>query len=156
MCLLHFFLPFFNLQDLLLHLTVRRMRYKTNLYPIVVVFSLSRQCMSVISCPVWIQGFRWVPPFANFYLLFLPHNTAHSPLVSLCLTPTQGVTQSIQMCIALKPHYLAPDALFNTIKRTDHSWELRALHCPCLLFSASLAPLLLLGVGQGVTVNRPA
>lgn len=43
------------------------------------------------------------------------------PLSPPRLTPTQGVTQSIQMCFALKPHYLAPLVLFNTIKRTDHS-----------------------------------
>lgn len=113
-------------------LTARRMRYKIHLYPGFVVFPPTWQCMSVISRPVWFQAFRWVPSFANFRLLFLPHNTAHSPSLSLslsllsspCLTPTQGVTQSIQMCFALKPHYLAPVVLFNTIKRTGPSWEL--------------------------------
>lgn len=112
-------------------LTARRMRYKINLYPGFVVFPPPWQCMSVISRPVWFQAFQWVPPFANFRLLFLPHNAAHSPSVSLSLsllsaprlTPTQGVTQSIQMCFTLKPHYLAPVVLFNTIKRTGPSWE---------------------------------
>lgn len=68
-------------------LTVRRMRYKINLYPRFVVIPPRQQCMSVISWPVWFQAFRWVPPFANFCLLFLPHNTAHSPSVSLSLSP---------------------------------------------------------------------
>lgn len=117
-------------------LTARRMRYKMYLYPGFVVFPPPWQCMSVISRPVGFQAFRWVHSFANFRLLFLPHNTAHSPSVSLSLallsaprlTPTQGVTQSIQMCFALKPHYLAPVVLFNTIKRTGPSWEFRELH----------------------------
>lgn len=117
-------------------LTARRMRYKINLYPGFVVFPPPWQCVSVISRPVWFQAFQWVPTFANFRLLFLPHNAAHSPSVSLSLslpsaprlTPTQGVTQSIQMCFTLKPHYLAPVVLFNTIKRTGPSWEFRELH----------------------------
>lgn len=133
-------------------LTARRMRYKINLYPGFVMFPPPWQYMSVITRPVWFQAFRWVPPFANFCLLFLPHNTAHSPSVSLSLsllfaprlTPTQGVTQSIQMCFALKPHYLVPVVLFISIKRTGPSSELSELHSfpPSLLsftFCSSVA-----------------
>lgn len=114
-------------------LAVRRMKYKINLHPCFVALPPPWQCMSVISRPVWFQAFQWGPPFANFCLLFLPHNAAHSPSVSLALsllstphlTPTQGVTQSIQMCFTLKPHYIAPVVLFNTIKRTGPSCEFR-------------------------------
>lgn len=151
--------------------TARRMRYKINLYPGFVVFPPPWQCMSVISRPVWFQAFRWVPPFANFRLLFLPHNTAHSPTVSLSLsllaaprlTPTQGVTQSLQMCFALKPHYSAPVVLFNTIKRTGPSWEFREprsvpslsalLHS--LLFCDSTLADELLWTGQLSSPNSP-
>lgn len=124
-------------------LTARRMRYKIYLYPVFVVFPPPWQCVSVISWPLRFQAFGRVRSFANFGLLFLPHNTAHSPSVSLSLallsaprlTPTQGVTQSIQMCFALKPHYLAPVVLFDTIKRTGPSWECRASLCPPLPFA---------------------
>lgn len=64
-------------------LTARRMRYKINLYPCFVVFPPPWQYMSVISRPVWFQAFQWMPPFANFRLLFFA--TQCRPL-ALCVS----------------------------------------------------------------------
>lgn len=118
-------------------LTARRTRRKKiNLYPrVFVALPPPRQCVSVISRPVWFQAFQRgrlrLPTFSPF--CSSPHNAAHSPSASLLasrslslrpaphLTPTQGVAQSVRMCFTLKPHYLAPVVLFNTIKRTGPS-----------------------------------
>lgn len=146
-----FTLIFFNLQDLFPSVWQwGGTLLKINLYPCFVALPPPWQCMSAISRPVWIRAFQRMRPFANVCLLFSPYNAAHSPCVSLPLlavphlTPTRGVTQSIQMCFTWEPHYLAPVVLFNTIKGRGPSMRTqRASLLP--------SPLARFCVGSGVT-----